>query len=186
MFLYKHIIQGYMYKLRNGKIYTIRQIEVEDAENILKYKNQVVGESDFLTYGQGELRISIDDEINYIKKFKNSENSVFFLAQLDDEIIGTIGVMGGNRIRNQYVGNFGLSVAKKHWRNGVGKNLLETLILWSKENDILKKLNLDVYENNEEAIKLYKKLGFVHEGRRVASYCIKEKFFDSILMGMKV
>ncbi len=108
------------------------------------------------------------------------------MAETDNEVIGTGGIMGNTRAKTVHVADFGLSVSKKYWRNGIGENILDTLIQWAEENEILTKLNLSVYESNEGAIKLYEKLGFVYEGRRVDNYCVRGEYFDSILMGKKV
>ena len=53
------------------------------------------------------------------------------------------------------------------WRGrGVGTALLTTAIDWSRARG-LHKLSLGVFPHNEAAIALYRKFGFVEEGRRV-------------------
>ena len=81
-------------------------------------------------------------------------------------------------------GEIGMMVAKDWRGKGVGTALMETAIAWSREQG-LHKLSLDVFPHNEAAIALYKKLGFVEEGRRVKQYRRKSgELWDGIEMGL--
>jgi RimJ/RimL family protein N-acetyltransferase len=62
-------------------------------------------------------------------------------------------------------GEIGMLVARE-WRNhGVGTALVAAAIEWARARG-LHKLTLGVFPHNEAAIALYRKLGFVEEGRR--------------------
>jgi RimJ/RimL family protein N-acetyltransferase len=51
------------------------------------------------------------------------------------------------------------------WRGrGIGTALLRTLLDWAESNPIIEKICLEVFATNENAIRLYKKLGFVEQG----------------------
>ena len=67
--------------------------------------------------------------------------------------------------RMKHSGELGLSLLKKYWNIGVGKALLVYLIDWAKTDGKLKKINFHVKESNDSGIHLYKKLGFIEEGR---------------------
>ena len=55
----------------------------------------------------------------------------------------------------------------KEWRRqGVGTALLATLLEWATANPLIEKVCLDVNATNSNAIRVYKKLGFVEEGLR--------------------
>lgn len=83
-------------------------------------------------------------------------------------------------------GEFGVSVLKEYWGNGIGEELIKYLIAWSKDSGIIRKINLRVRTDNTPAIKLYKKLGFLEEGKRKRDFLIKGKFYDSLLMGLMI
>jgi [ribosomal protein S18]-alanine N-acetyltransferase len=70
------------------------------------------------------------------------------------------------------------------WRGrGVGSALLLAAIDWAREHG-LHKLNLEVFAHNSSAIALYRKSGFVEEGRRVRQYRrASGELWDSIIMG---
>ena len=81
-------------------------------------------------------------------------------------------------------GDVGMAVARE-WRGlGVGSELLAAAIEWARERG-LHKLCLGVFAHNAAGIALYKKFGFVEEGRRVEQYRrASGALWDSIEMGL--
>jgi RimJ/RimL family protein N-acetyltransferase len=84
-----------------------------------------------------------------------------FVACAGDEIIGWIDVA---RSPHGY-GEIGMAIAREWRGRGVGSALLETAIAWARESG-LHKLSLSVFPHNAAGIALYRKHGFVEEGRR--------------------
>lgn len=80
----------------------------------------------------------------------------------------------------------GITVRKPYWGLGIGKLLLKYLIDWAKGTGIIRKINLRVRSDNEKAIKLYEKYNFKKEGTLLRDFCINEKFYDSICMGLLI
>jgi ribosomal protein S18 acetylase RimI-like enzyme len=76
-------------------------------------------------------------------------------------------------------------LVQREWRGrGVGSGLLAAAIDRARTTG-LHKLSLDVFPHNAAAIGLYRKYGFVEEGRRVAHYRrANGELWDSILMGL--
>ncbi len=83
-------------------------------------------------------------------------------------------------------GEIGMAVARE-WRGcGVGSALLAAAIEWSRERG-LHKLSLSVFPHNAAAIALYRKFGFVEEGRRVRHYRrASGELWDGIDMGLLI
>jgi len=50
---------------------------------------------------------------------------------------------------------------------GIGRRLLETLLNWANTNTTIEKVYLCAFDTNKNAIKLYKDLGFIEEGRHI-------------------
>jgi RimJ/RimL family protein N-acetyltransferase len=63
-------------------------------------------------------------------------------------------------------GEIGMAVSRPWRGRGVGSALLQSAIEWARSQD-LHKLSLGVFPHNAEAIALYRKFGFIEEGRRV-------------------
>ncbi len=170
----------------SGKEITIKEVAKKDAQNMIKYINNIAKESDFLTFGPREFNITIEREEQIIEDSSKSDNKLFIIAELDGEIIGNLNFAGGNRLRTKHVGEFGISVRKEYWGYGIGKELIAYLIEWAKGTGIVRKINLRVRSDNERGLKLYTKLGFVKEGLVTRDFYLDGQFYDSIQMGLKV
>jgi RimJ/RimL family protein N-acetyltransferase len=81
-------------------------------------------------------------------------------------------------------GEIGMTVSRDWRGRGIGSALMAAAIEWARERG-LHKLSLGVFAHNAGAIALYKKFGFVEEGRRVKQYRrANGELWDSIEMGL--
>ena len=173
-------------KLRNDATLTIREAKKKDAAYILEYVNRIAGETDFFTFGPGEFDLSLEQEEQFIEKHLNSENKLFVIAQIDQELVGNLGFTGGDRPRLRHAGEFGCGVLKEYWGLGIGSGLVEILIDWARSSGIIRKINLKVRLDNERAIKLYERFGFVREGLISRESFFDGQFYDHIIMGLQI
>lgn len=165
---------------------TIRRAVKSDAKALIDYLNIIGGESDFLTFGKGQFGGSIEQEEDFIKNVLTKENALFIIAEVDGKLIGNLNFSGSLRQRNAHVGEFGVSVLKEYWGNGIGEKLINYLIDWTKTSGIIRKINLRVRSDNLRGIRLYKKLGFVEEGIVKRDFLVNDKFYDSLIMGLLI
>ena len=103
-----------------------------------------------------------------------------FVAVAGDQIIGLV------RVKPSQHGFGDLAMlVDRDWRGrGVGSALVRAAIDWARAQG-LHKLCLDVFAHNEAAIALYRKSGFVEEGRRPKQYRrASGELWDSIVMGL--
>src|SRR5688500_18839971 len=95
-----------------------------------------------------------------------SDNSIFLVAEINNEIIFTAVISVGKNKAISHVGVLGINL-KKEWRGkGIGSQLLTKIIDWAKDSGVLKRVELFVFASNQPAITLYEKFGFTTEGRR--------------------
>lgn len=81
-------------------------------------------------------------------------------------------------------GEIGMAVAREWRGRGVGSALLAAAIEWARACG-LHKLSVGVFAHNAAAIGLYRKVGFVEEGRRVKQYRRSSgELWDTIEMGL--
>ncbi len=85
-----------------------------------------------------------------------------FVAVVDREVVGSVDV----DVNRFGFGEIGMAVARDWRGRGVGAALLAAAIEWSRGQG-LHKLSLSVFPHNAAGIALYRKFGFVEEGRRV-------------------
>lgn len=170
----------------NDKKVIIRQANKSDAKAIIEYLNIIGGESDFLTFGMGQFGRSVTEEEKFIDNALKKENALFIIAEINGKVIGNLNFSGGLRERNAHVGEFGVSILKKYWGNGIGEELIKYLISWGKRLAIIRKINLRVRTDNIRGINLYKKFAFLEEGTIKRDFLINGKFYDSLLMGLLI
>jgi RimJ/RimL family protein N-acetyltransferase len=102
------------------------------------------------------------------------------VAVAGEELVGSLHV----EVSRFGFGELGMVVAREWRGRGVGSALLEAAIDWSRERG-LHKLCLSVFPHNEAAIRLYRKYGFVEEGRRVKHFRrASGELWDAVEMGL--
>jgi RimJ/RimL family protein N-acetyltransferase len=132
----------------------------------------------------GELQMTPEQEAAYFQECIDAENKVFLLAVVDDTVVGACGFEGGRRQRTQHAGEFGMSVRKSDWGQGIGRLLVETLLSWARSTTVVRKVNLRVRTDNPRAIALYERCGFVLEGTQRQEMHVGDEFHDLHCMGL--
>jgi len=104
------------------------------------------------------------------------------VATADGEVIGSIHVAA----TSHGYGEIGMAIAREWRGRGVGSALMASAIDWARERG-LHKLSLGVFAHNAAGLALYRKFGFVEEGRRVKHYRrASGELWDSIEMGLQL
>ena len=103
------------------------------------------------------------------------------VAVLDGRLVGNAGVRQ-LKGRRSHVGDVGMSVHDDFHGRGIGSAMMAALIDVSDNWLNLKRLELAVYVDNEPAIRLYRKFGFVVEGTRRADAFRDGEYVDSLFM----
>jgi RimJ/RimL family protein N-acetyltransferase len=98
----------------------------------------------------------------------------------DGEVIGSIHVATSGH----GFGEIGMAIAREWRGRGVGSALMAAAIEWARAQG-LHKLSLGVFAHNAAGLALYRKFGFVEEGRRIKHYRRQSgELWDSIEMGL--
>jgi putative acetyltransferase len=103
-----------------------------------------------------------------------------FVAVAGSELLGSVHV----GVSRHGYGDLGMAVAREWRGRGVGSALMAAAIDWARRNG-LHKLSLSVWPHNAAAIALYRKYGFVEEGRRIKQ-CRRAngELWDTVEMGL--
>jgi ribosomal protein S18 acetylase RimI-like enzyme len=103
-----------------------------------------------------------------------------FVADASGEIVGSLHV---DPSRHGF-GEVGMAVTREWRGRAVGSTLMVAGIEWARQRG-LHKLSLSVWPHNAAAIALYRKYGFVEEGRRVKQYRrANGELWDTVDMGL--
>jgi RimJ/RimL family protein N-acetyltransferase len=144
----------------------IRTAVKTDAEGILAHCRRVLGETDFLMTETEEFKLTVEEEEEWIEQSLQS-GDLILVVEKDNEVIGMLNFKRSKRKKVRHLGYFGISVQEKYCNQGLGKKVMKQFLKWAEEEPGLEKVCLEVFSHNVRAIHLYKKLGFIEEGRKI-------------------
>jgi len=152
---------------KDGREFVIRRPTENDADDIIHYSRTLFASTDQLLTSLEEYSITIENEKDWINSFNENPNAKILMAEFNNQIIGLLFFIANPKKKNSHTGEFGVSVHPEFQGINVGRILVEALLIWARENSKIEKVYLNVFETNRPAIKLYKDLGFIVEGRHV-------------------
>ncbi len=151
--------------LKNGVECILRNAERTDADAFLGYFMRCHGETDYLTTYPDETEHDLNKVSARLGAKAESASEIELLAVLDGRIVGNAGIsVVKDRDKTRHRADFGVSILKDFWGLGIGSALTAACIDCARKAGFLQ-LELDVVAENESAVKLYMKHGFVEYGR---------------------
>ena len=114
----------------------------------------------------GTMQLPFPSEELWKKRLAEAGDQTYGLvACVEGEIVGHAGLhLNAAYPRRKHAASLGMAVHDKWHSKGVGTALMKALIELADKWLNLSRLELQVYTDNEPALKLYKKLGFAIEG----------------------
>ena len=111
------------------------------------------------------------------------EGSYHLVACVGTELVGQLGVdTFPNRPRRRHVAEIGMAVRDDWQGMGVGSALMQAAVDLADKWLNISRLELQVYTDNEPAVRLYKKYGFVIEGTLVRFAYRDGQYVDAYTM----
>jgi len=157
--------------------FTIRRAEPEDYKSM----HQIFTNPKVI---RGTLQLPFPSAELWRKRLAEPPEGTFnLLACVENEIIGHLGLHTfPNHPRRRHAGQIGMAVRDDWQGRGAGTALMQAAVDLSDKWLNLMRLELDVYTDNEPAIRLYQKFGFVIEGTLV-NYAYRDgQFVDTYTM----
>lgn len=161
----------------------IRPVRVEDAYLITELRT-LTGVFENIPCAQTE-------RVNFNQNFINNlsfESDHMLVAELPSNnsfiIAGVANLHVNKNPRQRHCATIGVLVHPGYQRRGIGRMLMEKLIDIADNWISVKRIELEVIEDNTPAINLYKKLGFIQEGIK-KHYVMKNGEYKSAIMMAK-
>ena len=171
--------------LKTGETCIIRCAEVRDAQGVLETTLASLNgpDAEFNVTTPAEFDLTVEDEVRWIEEHRDHAGWIALVAEVDGAVIGLISFKNGPRKRLEHQGSFGMNV-HPNWRGrGAGDALLGSLLDWARASPLVEKVGLAVVSSNHPARALYRKHGFVEEGRHVrAIKYAADRYDDNVIM----
>lgn len=124
---------------------------------------------------------SVEDLARELERVARSPNSVVQVAELGDQLAGYVELSGGSFRRSRATAYLVIGVRTRAAGRGIGAALLRRAKEWAAAHG-LHRLELTVMAHNDRAIRLYERMGFTVEGRRVECLFVDGQFIDELTM----
>ena len=161
----------------------IRLAEQKDAVNMLEIQRAVLSEEQYLLSTLEEFNQSVDGQKEWIQSKINNGRETILVAEIENVVVGWLVFQSSNRKRLSHTGSFGMMIDSTFRGKGIGKALMQELLNWAEQNRYIEKVSLGVFSTNINAISLYKKMGFIEEGRKIGEVKLNDnEYIDDVLM----
>ncbi|PFZ65182.1 GNAT family N-acetyltransferase [Bacillus wiedmannii] len=167
----------------------IRLAKEVDAESIIDIRKEIIlseTTTKFFIVSPKKLPNDIDTEKEKIRK-SNEKGNLYIVYEVDSKVVGFLLFNRYELERLRHAGTMGMGIREVYCNQGIGKKLIEFLISWAKGQKGLEKICLGVVSINDRAIKVYKRMGFVEEGRQRKQIKYEDGTYgDDVLMGLYI
>lgn len=157
---------------------TIRQARVSDAARIFEAAREIAHEPGLFVSQPLELS---EQKIKYTIE---TIQGIYLVAEKKGLILGHAFLERLHLQSIRHVAQLTIAVHKGYQDQGIGTLILEKLIEWAKQSSDVEKIELNVRASNARAIALYKKMGFLEEGRLKKRIKVADQYIDDILMAL--
>ena len=178
-------IEDRIIQLKNEQVCILRNPKLDDAVQLVDYLKATAAETDFLLKYPEEVRITTEQEKEFIESLNGSKRDLMIIAEVDGEVAGNCSFSPvGEKTRVRHRCSIGIALYKKYWGLGIGRELMSLLLQSAKECGY-EQAELEVVSKNERAVALYDKIGFERVGERPKAMKHKDGSYDSNIIMVK-
>ena len=167
----------------NGETIYLRALGSGDVNSTyLSWLNDVETTKDLLAGRYPSTLQQLDD---YVQRATSDPGTVMFAicSRKDNTHIGNIKLDHFDAVDGTC--ELGLLLGNKdYWGKGIGEEVCRLTLQYAFNTLNIRKVLLAVYSNNPAAIRLYEKLGFVHEGKLRQHLFCQGEYIDKLYMGL--
>jgi ribosomal protein S18 acetylase RimI-like enzyme len=162
--------------------FAIRPARQKDLSGIVGAIRQVTEE---MTYIVAE---SVADELdheNVLLRHNELESRMFFVATVDDEVVGWAHVYAPELEKLGHTAELTVGVLEGYRGRDIGSHLLERALEWAASNGY-EKVYQSVPSTNERAIEFFEGRGWGVEAVRENHYKLGEEYIDEVMMALEL
>ncbi len=158
----------------------IRQIQREDAEQLMHLKLLIDQETHFMLFEPNERKTTVEEQRQQIESTL-AKGGMIFVVEHEQQLIGYLGATSYALYRIRHSVTLVIGVVQAFTGQGIGTHLFVVMEGWARKKR-LHRLELTVMTDNVAGLALYKKRGFTIEGTRKDAYIVNGQYVDEYMM----
>jgi RimJ/RimL family protein N-acetyltransferase len=163
----------------------IREATEDDAKSLFLHMAAIAHEPNNNTSVRLDtLPPSLDALRDQIRQLRSRPNSLLLVVEYESEIIAMLRMTGEDNPLIAHNTYLSINIRNGFRGQGIGTDLLQMGLAWAKANPVVRRVELEAMPRNASAIRLYERMGFVHEGVRKQSYLLPDEgtYVDAVMM----
>ncbi|WP_339104920.1 GNAT family N-acetyltransferase [Haloterrigena salinisoli] len=161
---------------------TIRPARQEDLSGIVGAMRRLV---EGMTYIEAETVADELDHENVLLRHNEFESRMFFVATVDDEVVGWAHLHVPNLAKLSHTAELTVGVLEEYRGMGIGSELLDRALEWARSQGH-EKVYQSVPSSNEAAIEFFEDRGWVIEAVREDHYKLEDEYIDEVMMAIEL
>ena len=147
-------------KTKNGHCAVLRNARTEDAAALIEYLKITASETPYLMREPEEVTLTLEQEEHFIQRQMESERELMLIATMNGKHIGNCSLSSmGSFQRYAHRCSVAIALYQEYCGLGLGRQMLEAVLEQAKICGY-EQAELEVSTKNENALALYKSLGF--------------------------
>lgn len=166
----------------DGFEFTIRPARQTDLAEIVGIMRQVSEEE---SYFVAETVVDLLDNEDVVNRYNQLESRVFFVATVDDVIVGWVHLHSPNYAKLAHTAELTIGVLEGYRGHGIGDHLLERGLGWAASNGY-EKVYQSLPATNQDAVTFLEKHRWETEAIRQAHYKIDDEYVAEQMMAVMI
>ena len=169
-------------RLKDKRWAIIRRAQPVDAEPWIRNYATVAAERIYIMTEHVSKTV---DQVRVQFAEADLRKELYLAAEVEGALVGGADFRRGSESKNAHVAGLGIALLEAYRGIGLGRAMMEAGISWARSVGV-SRLKLGVFATNGRAIALYRKLGFVEEGRLRGEVVLDGKPVDELLMALSL
>ena len=169
--------------LKDGRKCILKPNSPEYAADMIDYLKITSNETEFLLRYPDEVNFTLEGEKEILGRLLEDPYSIMMIAVIDGKPAGNGSINGiGDKRKITHRCSLAIALYREYWGLGIGTAMIDYMTELARSVG-WKQVDLEVAAENEQAISLYRKCGFIESGRRHNALKFDDgTYHDEILM----
>lgn len=152
--------------LKDGRRCLLRPAAPADAAQMVEFMKRTAGETPFLLRNPDEVTYTAEAEAEKLREIAADPRCAMLAAEVEGRLAGNSGIGGlGPKRRFAHRCSMAITLYREFWGLGAGTAMIGYLTELARQIGY-EQMDLEVVAENERALALYRKCGFIETGRR--------------------